>query len=219
MLRFIEVTGALVLIVVVIIVVQKLDRLERRKRSDQLAECARTLGLEYSCEEESRRILGGPFHNADRASLVREFISGRWRGLPVRFAHYVVAIAAGKVARYSVLCVTLNIEVPYLRVSRERGSGRPAGKAGKGTTGLFPEHFSRMFRVESQDSLLAEKLIDSEMIAWLTSSSGWLWFELAGNLLAITCFESPDPQPVFDVAAELVAHIPRPVLDQYATLP
>jgi hypothetical protein len=185
----------LVLAVAFVIAGASMESRHRAKRAAEFAEHARSLGLRYSREDNSAPAIDGRFQLAGRTGHDRNAIWGRWRGLPVRYADKTVPVAAGKVIHCSVMRVTLNIAAPYLELSRGRGP-------------------SREFRVESQDSMFAAKLMNPAMTAWLRSVSGWVRFELGGDLLMITRDELPDPRPLFDLAAQFVAHIPKTILDQ-----
>lgn len=192
MLSFIEAIGLLFLMTVAVMGLLRMERRDRSRRSAQLAECARTLGLRYSSGEDQRPVLDKRFKLAGCAKPGSDVIEGRWRGLPMAYADFIYPAHPGKTARYSVLCVTLSIEVPYLTVSRR---------------------YDREIRVKSPDGEFAETLMSADMTAWLRSASMWLRLEMGGSLLAITCHELPDPKPLFDLAAEFVAHIPETILN------
>jgi hypothetical protein len=216
--------AALILIGVVAFIVQSWStRREYRMRSAALAECARSLGMEHSCDKSPKAILNGQFSLAKKgASPGNDMIWGHWRGLPVSYVEYYQITGPPVPARfdYPVTCATLNIEVPYLRVDGNVSIHQLTKRCRNLVNDSLSERFDREFRVISKDSGFAEKLIDTGMMAWLLSSDTRLTFEVYGRLLVVYSAptynaNSTDPPCLFDAAVEFTAHIPAAVLDEY----
>ncbi len=221
-----EMVAAVLLLAVAAVLAVRAVRRDRR-RGAEVAMFARSHGLEYSRTDTSG-LLGLPFPLLRRGARrgCQNVITGRWRGLAVRYADYwYLAPAAAEggrsggaaLARLSVVAAGLGIQAPNLAVSRRDPLARLAGHFGVPEVDVGPGGFSSQYRVTSPDPGFARTLIDPAMMAWLSSAGPHLRFEVAGGWLIAWCeLLGPTALPsLLDAAAGFAARIPRAVFDGY----
>lgn len=195
-----------------------------RNRNTQLAACAQWLELHYSADTIPPALGKVFFLSRKGTTPLKGVIWGDWNGLPIIYHECRSAIIDGQMFFFSVLRLHLSITAPYIEVSRKARIrfARLAKVRGAPEADLDTGSFSREFRVKSKDDQFAQKLMDTDMMAWMLSESPKFRFEISGHQLVVSYpipkLQTPSILPaLLNAAAGFATHIPRVVLDDYAT--
>jgi len=199
----------------------------KKKRREELAGIAASLGLEYSANDPYG-FDSYPFELFGRGDGqgTENVLTGTWQGTHLNefdFWYYDQSTDSnGRTSRtyhrFSCALTELPIDGAALTVGPETLFTRMADHLGFHDIEFEDETFNREFRVKCQDRKFATDLVDARMMQWLAGTGGWS-FELSGPYLL--CYRGRlKPTELIPLLGTLKAfcdHIPRVVYDLYGT--
>ncbi|MFN2545331.1 MAG: hypothetical protein ABR600_12305 [Actinomycetota bacterium] len=197
----------------------------KKKRREELARLAASLGLQYSASDPFN-LLGLPFQLFGKGDGrgTENVLWGTWQDVELREFDYwyydETTDSKGRTSRtyhrFSCAVAELSLNADPLTLSPESIFTRMADHLGFHDVPFESEDFNRDFRVKCRNPKFATDLIDARMMQWLMQSKRWS-FELAGPYLL--CFHSRvrpnELMPVIGMLKEFRDHVPRVAYDLY----
>lgn len=199
----------------------------KKKRREELAGMARSLGLEYS-SQDPYGLDSLPFELFGKGDGrgTENVLWGTWQGIDLKCFDYWYyersTDSKGNTSRtyyrFSCAITELPIDSAHLTIEQENVLTRIGEHLGFHDIPFESEDFNRRFRVHCADPKFATDVIDARMMAWLLESRGFE-FELNGPYLLCYCHRVRPTElvPVIGTLKMFKDHLPRVTLDLYGS--
>jgi hypothetical protein len=198
----------------------------RKKRRQELAAIAQTLGFEFSTTDPDRTT-DLPFDLFGRGVRrgIENVIRGTHHDLPTKAFDYWYYDEQSdgrggrtrQYHRFTCAMVTITASCPSLRIGHEGFFSRIGSAMGFKDVELEYDDFNRAYRVHCNDQKFAFSLLDGQMMEWLLQERDFKAIEIVGPWVLVIASRLPTAQwlPLVSFSEKFNAHIPRVVFSTW----
>ena len=201
----------------------------KKKRREELAQTAASLGLTYE-RQDPYNLTAMPFELMNRGDGQgsENVLEGTWQDVALKefdYWYYTESTdGKGHTSRtyhyFSCALSELQIDGAALTIAHENFLSRIGDHLGFQDIQFESEDFNRAYRVKCKDQKFATDLVDARMMQWLLQQKGF-GFELTGPYLLTYCGRVKPTAliPLLGTMKAFRDHIPRVVYDLHGTTP